>query len=176
MVVTPRQDLAERVRLLRDHGARRRYEHEVLGGSSRLDELQAALLRVKLRHLPGWIQARRRLAERYRALLRGLPLGLPVERPPAEHVYHHFTVRVARRDEVARALGEAGVGTTVHYPRTIPAQPLFALPEADRRFPEAARAAREVLSLPCFPELTEGESARVAEALGRALAGLAGAA
>lgn len=176
MVVTAREDVARQVRLLRDHGAARKYEHVTLGHSSRLDELQAALLRVKLQRLPGWIEARRRLADRYRALLAGLPLRLPIERAPARHVYHHITVRVARRDEVQRALADAGVGTAVHYPTTLPAQPMFAVEDAERRFPEATRAAREVLSLPCFPELTDGEAARVAETLRRVLGRLAPAA
>ncbi len=174
MILTSRDDVAERVRRLRDHGSARRYEHVELGISSRLDDLQAALLRVKLRHLGEWTAARRRLAERYRALLSGLPLGLPVERPPAVHVYHQFTVRVADRDAVAAGLAELGIGTTVHYPIPIPAQPLFCPPGGAERaaaaFPEAARAAREVLSLPCFPELTDAELGEVAAALRTVLA------
>ena len=173
MLLTTREDVAQRVRRLRDHGSPRKYEHVELGQSSRLDDLQAALLRVKLRRLGEWTIARRRLAARYRELLAGLPLELPVERPPAFHVYHQFTVRVARRDEVARRLAELGIGTAVHYPITIPAQPLFCPPGGAAKvaadFPESTRAAREVLSLPCFPELTDAELAEVAAALRTAL-------
>ena len=173
MLLTLRDDVAERVRRLRDHGSARRYEHVELGVSSRLDDLQAALLRVKLRHLGEWTAARRRLAVRYRELLAGLPLVLPVERPPAVHVYHQFTVRVSDRDAVAKRLADLGVGTTVHYPIPIPAQPLFCPPGGEARvaaaYPEATRAAREVLSLPCFPELTDAELGEVATALRTAL-------
>ena len=175
MLLTTRDDVAERVRRLRDHGSSKRYEHVELGVSSRLDDLQAAFLRVKLRHLGAWTAARRRIAARYRERLAGLPLVLPVERPPAVHVYHQFTVRVPDRDAVARGLAELGVGTTVHYPIPIPAQPLFCPPGGEGHvaaaFPESARAAREVLSLPCFPELTDAEVDEVAAALRTVLAG-----
>ncbi|MBI1959118.1 MAG: DegT/DnrJ/EryC1/StrS family aminotransferase, partial [Candidatus Rokubacteria bacterium] len=124
MVLTAREDVAERVKRLRDHGSLRKYEHLELGHSSRLDELQAAFLRVKLRRLPEWNATRRRLADGYRALLDGLPLTLPVERPPARHIYHQFTVRSAQRDALARGLADLGVGTAIHYPTILPAQPL----------------------------------------------------
>jgi len=171
MVVTDRADVAERVRLLRNHGAREKYRHLELGWSSRLDELQAALLRVKLRHLDSWIEARRRLASRYRELLRGLPLPLPVERPPARHVYHHYTVRFPQRDALAKALADLGVGTALHYPLPLPAQPLFRgmVLDTEQAFPRAWQASREVLSLPCFPELTAAEIEVVAEAIRQAL-------
>jgi dTDP-4-amino-4,6-dideoxygalactose transaminase len=170
MVVTSRDDVAERVRLIRDHGASKKYEHAELGHSSRLHELQAAFLRVKLPRLAGWTEARRALAARYRTLLATLPLALPVERPPARHVYHQFVVRTERRDALARALADLGVGTSVHYPSIVPAQPMFARAGAERDFPEAARAAREVLALPCFPELTPAEIDQVAHALHTVLA------
>ncbi len=175
MVLTTRDDVAERVRLLRDHGASRKYMHVELGFSSRLDELQAALLRVKLKRLGEWNEARRRLARRYAQLLGGLPLRLPVERPPALHIYHQYTVRTAKRDALALALHESGVGTAIHYPTILPSQPLFARrlasPEsAESAFPHAAQAAAEVLSLPCFPELTDEEVERVAAAVKQALA------
>ena len=170
MVLTTRGDVAERVRRLRDHGSLRKYEHLELGHSSRLDELQAAFLRVKLRRLPEWNATRRRLADGYRTLLGGLPLTLPVERPPARHVYHQFTVRSAQRDALARGLADLGVGTAVHYPTILPAQPLFH--EGEAAFPVAARAAREVLSLPCFPELTDEELRTVGAAVRTALSRL----
>jgi dTDP-4-amino-4,6-dideoxygalactose transaminase len=171
MVLTTRDDVAERVRRLRDHGSPRKYEHVELGLSSRLDEVQAALLRVKLRRLPGWNHARRRLAARYGELLAGLPLVLPRERPPAWHVYHQYTVRCDQRDALARVLGELGVGTAIHYPTVIPAQPLFGASASD--YPSGARAAAEVLSLPCFPELTDNEGDEVAAGVKAALARVA---
>jgi dTDP-4-amino-4,6-dideoxygalactose transaminase len=170
MVLTTREDVAERVRLLRDHGAPRRYTHVELGGCSRLDELQAALLRVKLKRLPQWNERRRAIARHYDAALGGLPLGLPEERPPAHHIYHQYTVRSAKREALAAALAGLGVGTSVHYPSTIPAQPVFAQPNADRDFPVATQAAAEVLCLPCFPELLDPEVGQVVDAIKRALA------
>jgi dTDP-4-amino-4,6-dideoxygalactose transaminase len=169
MVLTTRDDVADRVRLLRDHGQPRRYTHVELGGSSRLDELQAALLRVKVGHLPEWNQRRRAIARHYGEALAGLGLGLPVERPPAQHVYHQYTVRSGKRDALAAALANRGIGTAIHYPSTIPAQPLFSYPNADRAFPVATQAAAEVLSLPCFPELTDGEIDEIVGAVKQAV-------
>lgn len=169
MVLTDRDDVAARVRRLRHHGDAGRYEHVELGYCSRLDELQAALLRVKLRHLAAWTAARRRVAARYDALLEGTPLVRPIERPGARHVYHLYTVRHPQRDALARALAALGVGTAVHYPRPVPAQAAFGARDP-AAWPEAARAAREVLSLPCFAELEEGEVAAVAAAVRRACA------
>ena len=170
MVLTTRDDVADRVRLLRDHGAPRRYTHIELGGCSRLDELQAALLRVKLKRLAGWNERRRAIARHYGSALAGLPLALPVERPPARHIYHQYTVRSAKREALAAALAARGVGTSIHYPSTIPAQPVFSRPNADREFPVATQAAAEVLCLPCFPELTDLEVAEVVEAVKRSVA------
>jgi len=166
MVLTGRDDVAERVRRLRHHGERGRYRHVELGYTSRLDELQAAVLRVKLKRLSEWTERRRRLAALYRERLAGLPLSLPVERREARHVYHLFTVRHAQRDAFAKALADLGVGTAVHYPLAVPNQPLFGGDE--RRFPEAWRAAREVLSLPCFAELGDEEVDTVAAAARKA--------
>jgi dTDP-4-amino-4,6-dideoxygalactose transaminase len=164
MLLTDRDDVAAHVRRLRHHGDRGRYQHVELGYCSRLDEMQAALLRVKLRRLDGWTQARRRLAARYRDGLKGLPLGLPVEDLRATHIYHLFTVRHPGRDALARALADLGVGTMVHYPSAIPEQPMFGQ-DAEHGWPEAWRAAREVLSLPCYPEMTEAESDDVVAAV-----------
>jgi dTDP-4-amino-4,6-dideoxygalactose transaminase len=170
LLLTDRDDVAEHVRRLRHHGDSGRYQHVELGYCSRLDEMQAAMLRVKLARLDAWTEARRRLAARYRQGLAGLPLGLPQEDPRARHVYHLFTVRHPRRDALAKALADLGVGTIVHYPRAVPDQPMFGL-DGERRWPEAWRAAREVLSLPCYPEMTDGETegviAAVRTAVGR---------
>jgi dTDP-4-amino-4,6-dideoxygalactose transaminase len=168
MVLTDRDDLAAHLRRLRHHGDGGRYRHVELGYSSRLDELQAALLRVKLRRLDAWVAARRRIAGRYDRALAGLPLTRPIERPPAHHVYHLYTVRHGQRDALAKALADEGVGTAVHYPIAVPAQPMFGDGAAERRWPEAARAAREVLSLPCYPELRDDEVDGVVAAVARA--------
>jgi dTDP-4-amino-4,6-dideoxygalactose transaminase len=168
MIVTDRDDVAAHARRLRHHGDGGRYRHLELGWCSRLDELQAAILRVKLARLAGWIEARRRVAARYRAELAGLPLTLPVERPGAHHVYSLFTVRHGDRDPFVRALTDLGVGTAVHYPIAVPDQPMFRAADgadAGARWPESARAAREVVSLPCYPELRDDEIDTVVHAV-----------
>jgi len=167
MVVTDRVDVAERVAKLRHHGDSGRYEHVELGYCSRLDELQAAVLRVKLRHLAAWTAARRRIADRYRARLAGVGLELPIEAANARHVYHLFTVRHPQRDALAKPLADEGVSTAVYYPRSVPDQPMFG-GGAERRWPEAWRASRDVLSLPCFAELSDDEVEQVAAGVVRA--------
>jgi dTDP-4-amino-4,6-dideoxygalactose transaminase len=156
MLVTDRDDVAEHLRRLRHHGDRGRYEHVELGYCSRLDDVQAAMLRVKLARLAAWTERRRQLAARYREGMAGLPLGLPLEAARARHVYHVFTVRHPQRDALAKVLADLGVGTLVHYPRAVPEQPLFGH-DARTPWPHAWRAAREVLSLPCYPEMTDAE-------------------
>jgi dTDP-4-amino-4,6-dideoxygalactose transaminase len=171
MVVTGREDLANRLRRLRHHGDAGRYRHVELGWCSRLDEMQAAVLRVKVRHLDAWTEARRSIAARYREGLAGVPVELPIEREGARHVYHLFTIRHAARDALQKALTDRGVATSVHYPIPVPGQPLFGTMDA-RRWPETSRAAREVLSLPCFPELRGDEVETIVSAV-RAAAVLA---
>ncbi|PYN53541.1 MAG: erythromycin biosynthesis sensory transduction protein eryC1 [Candidatus Rokuibacteriota bacterium] len=167
MVLTDRDDLAARLSRLRHHGDHGRYQHVEFGYSSRLDEVQAALLAVKVRHLDAWTERRRRIAARYRDLLGGVGLGLPVERLGARHVYHLFSVRHPQRDALQKALANQGVGTAVHYPLPVPGQQVFG-GGGERLYPEAWRAAREVLSIPSFPELTDGEVERVAAAVRQA--------
>jgi len=157
-VTTRDDDVAARVRTLRNHGQAGRYHHVELGWTSRLDEMQAAILRVKLGHLADWTEARRRVAARYTAGLGGLPIALPPELPGTRHVYHQYTIRTERRDALAQHLAGASIGTTCHYPQPIPGQPLFRELGYDAgALPAACAAAREVLSLPCFPELTDAE-------------------
>jgi len=168
LLLTGRDDVAEHVRRLRHHGDTGRYHHVELGYCSRLDEIQAAMLRVKLRHLEAWNVARRQLAARYRKLLVGLPLGLPYEHPRAQPIYHQFVVGHLRRDAFAKALADLGVGTMVHYPLPVPGQPLFGL-DGEKRWPHSWRAAKEVLSLPCYPEMTDEEVEGVAAAVRTAL-------
>ncbi len=174
MVLSSDAELARRLRLLRHHGDQGHYEHVLLGRNSRLDELQAAVLRVKLRSLGRWNEARRIHAAHYTKLLQPLTsrgLVLPIERPGAHHVYHLYTVRVPQRDLVRQRLSEAGVATQVYYPSIIPDQPAVRdLDVAGGRYPESQRAAREVLSLPMYPELSADDVDYVVDALGKALA------
>jgi len=179
LVTAVRTDLADRVRLLRHHGQTGPYEHGYIGTNSRLDEIQAAILRVKLRHLPTWNEARRSLArglsERLRASglqvkegghLEGADLSLPVEMPGRRHVYNLYTVRARERDVLQAFLKERGIGCGVYYPLPLHLQPCFAyLGHPAGSFPEAELACREVLSLPVFPGLTEPEQDRIAEAV-----------
>ena len=175
-VTTNDAALAHRLRLLRNWGSVVKYHHEITGYNSRLDTLQAAVLRVKLRHLAGWNEARRTAAAWYGDELHGCPgLALPAVMPwCARHVWHLYVVRIVDqdRDTVARQLLEAGVQTVVHYPVPIHLQPAYAgLGHRPGAFPQAERAARSVLSLPMFPEITREQVAQVAAALRKILAG-----
>jgi dTDP-4-amino-4,6-dideoxygalactose transaminase len=170
MAATGSADLADRIGRLRVYGGRERYVHDELGFNSRLDEIQAAVLRVKLRHLAAWTERRRAIAARYRQGLAGLGIGLPAERPGTRHCYHQFTVRVADRDAVQRRMAALGVSTAVYYPLPLHLQPLYR--ELGYRvgdFPEAERAAREVLCLPIYPELTEAQVDEVVVAVKRSV-------
>jgi dTDP-4-amino-4,6-dideoxygalactose transaminase len=156
---------ADRVRLLRAHGSRPKYVHQAVGGNFRIDTLQAALLRVKLPHLPAWSRARRANADRYRRLFADTP-GLPAElRLPADapgHIYNQFVIRAPSRDRLRANLSEAGVATEVYYPLPFHRQPCFQeLGYAEGAFPHAEKAALESLALPIYPELTEAQQAHV---------------
>jgi dTDP-4-amino-4,6-dideoxygalactose transaminase len=166
---TDDEALAEKLRLLRVHGARPKYVHQLVGGNFRLDTIQAAVLNVKLPHLEGWTAARRRNAERYRALFAATP-GLPPElRLPGDapgHVYNQFVVRAPRREALREHLTAAGIGTEVYYPLPFHMQPCFTgLGVREGSFPIAERAAREVLALPIYAELTEAMQAHVVETI-----------
>lgn len=170
-VTTSDSEVAARVRAYRDHGSREKYVHESVGWCSRLDGLQAAFLDVKLRHLPVWTAARRRLADRYRAQL---PRGVLV--PWEEGAVHHLIVaRVpgGRRDDMMAGLAEAGIGTAIHYPRALTQQPALAR-WATAPCPGAEAAAAEVVSLPMDPLMTESEVDQVCAALQRLLDGSPG--
>lgn len=161
---------ADKAKLLREYGWAERYISAIPGLNSRLDELQAAILRVKLRALDADNAKRRALAAVYRAGLAGLK-GLPVERAGAEHVYHLFVVALPGRDSVKAALHERGVGTMIHFPMPIHLQPAYKGRVAVRgAMTVTETAAREVLSLPMFPELPEAGARRAAEALTACLA------
>jgi dTDP-4-amino-4,6-dideoxygalactose transaminase len=166
MAVTCNADMAERLDVLRRHGGRVKYYHERLGYNSRLDELQAAILRVKLRHLDAWTEGRRRVAARYDELLADLPVTIPYQAPRVRHVYHQYTIRAPRRDELQSFLKAQGIGTMIYYPLPLHRQEMYAgLGLGEGSFPEAERAAREVLALPIYPELTAEQIEQVAGAI-----------
>ncbi len=165
-VVTDRPEVAERLRLLRQYGWRERYVSDVEGVNSRLDELQAAILRVRLRHLDAENAARRRLAARYDAALAGLPLGLPSARPDERAVYHLYVVAADKRDALAAHLAAQGIGTGVHYPVPIHRQPAYAHHGyGSGSLPATEAAAARVLSLPMYPDLPEAAVDQVAAAV-----------
>lgn len=165
-VATRHADVAERLALLRQYGWRERYISEIPGYNSRLDELQSAILAVRLRHLDDENDARRRLAAVYDAGLAGLPVALPVARPSDRHVYHLYAIRTGRRDALAAHLRERGIGTAVHYPVPVHRQPAYArLGYGEGSLPVTESAARSVLSLPMFPDLPLESAAAVVRAI-----------
>lgn len=169
MIVTPRQEVADRLRRLRVHGGRQMYHHEEVGYNSRLDALQAAVLSVKLPSLQAWSEARRRNAQFYDEAFAGLDgIHTPTVRPENEAIYNQYTIRVldGRRDALVAHLRERGVGSAIYYPLPLHLQECFAyLGHREGEFPQAEQASREVLSLPVFPELTEGEREYVANSI-----------
>jgi dTDP-3-amino-3,4,6-trideoxy-alpha-D-glucose transaminase len=170
IVVTGDGELAERVRLLRNYGSRVKYEHEVHGFNSRLDGLQAAALRVKLRCLPEWNARRGAVAERYLEALAGLDgLTLPTVAGGAEHVWHLFVVRHPERDRLRADLAERGVQTIIHYPIAIHRTEAYAASHGDAPLPVTERFAAEVLSLPMGPHLTVSQQDEVIAAMTAAL-------
>lgn len=155
-VVSNDAELVERIRMLANHGRRGRYLHDIEGVNSRLDGLQAAILRVKLRHLDSWNHARRDRADRYLRQLAGLDLALPVIQPDTEPVWHQFVVRTADRDQLAAVLKAAGIATGFHYAVTLHCQPAYAhLGMPPGGLPVTDRAAAGVLSLPIYAELAD---------------------
>ena len=167
MVVTNSAELAARVRTLRNHGQAAKYLSNEPGWNSRLDEIQAAILRVKLRHLSNWQRARQAHAAEYNRLLSQIPGVMPPLAPEGfEHVYHQYTIRIEPRDALHKFLSERKIGSTVYYPCPLHLQPLYASHgHKTGDFPHAERAAKEVLSLPMYPELRKEQIARVAEAV-----------
>jgi dTDP-4-amino-4,6-dideoxygalactose transaminase len=164
MIVTDSAETAARLRVLRNHGQTSRYTSVEPGWNSRLDELQAAILRVKLGHLGEWERARRAHAAEYSTLLAGVPaVKTPGTAAGFEHVFHQYTIRAERRDELQRFLSERNIGSAVYYPVPLHLQGLYSgLGHRPGDFPESERAAAEVLSLPMFPELACEQIARVA--------------
>lgn len=171
MVVTNDLEIAEEVNVLRNHGCKHKYYHFTPGFNSRLDSLQAAILRAKLKHLDEWISQRRRKALLYSELLVGIggiePLYLA---PDSYHVFNYYTIRVRNscgdRDRLREYLGSQGIATAIYYPLSLHLQEVYKpLGYKSGNFPESERAQKEVLSLPMYPELTEGQIEEIAEAI-----------
>ncbi len=164
-VTTDDGEIAEQVRVLRNHGSRERYYHDEIGWNSRLDAIQAAVLGVKLKHVARWNEERRERAVEYDRLFAAAgfsgasaPIQLPRTAAEACHIFHQYVIRTARRDELRKALGERGICTEIYYPLPIHLQKCFTyLGCRQGDFPAAERAANEVLALPMFPELTPEE-------------------
>lgn len=159
-IVTNNKAMAEKIRALRDYGQIGRYNHKYIGLNSRLDEIQAAVLRVKLRHLNQWNKIRRELSELYAKLLKDTPLVLPHVNSEAEPVWHLYVVKSKERDHLSRYLAKKGIGTAIHYPKVLYRQ------SALKKFgpgqcPQAEQAVGEILSLPLYPELKPSEVAYI---------------
>jgi dTDP-4-amino-4,6-dideoxygalactose transaminase len=174
LVTTNDEALGRRVRLIRNHGMEPKYYHHFVGANFRLDAIQAAVLRVKHPHLARWTEARRRNADRYRAMFGRLAeagrVGLPTEPAGCYHIYNQFVIRLADRDRVKAALDARRVGTEIYYPVPFHLQECFAyLGYKQGQFPHAERAAKETLALPIYGELTEAQQAYVVESIAAAL-------
>jgi dTDP-4-amino-4,6-dideoxygalactose transaminase len=166
MVVTNRQDYARTIRMLRDWGAEKKYQHVLKGYNYRMEGIQGAVLRVKLRHLESWTEARRAAAKRYDALLAGSGVPTPEVAPYARHVYHVYAIRSPQRQQWQEALGGQGIQTGIHYPIPVHLLPAFSdLGYSAGQFPRSEQAAKEVLSLPMFAELTPEQSEVVSNAV-----------
>ncbi len=171
-LVTHDARFAARARSLREHGSTQRYYHDEIGYNYRMEGIQGAVLGVKLKHLAEWTAARRRVAHRYHELLADTPLQLPRESPGAESAWHLYVVRHPRRDELKRHLEAAGIGCALHYPLPLHLQKCCAhLGYQAGDFPVAEKAARECLSLPIYPELTDSQIERVARTIKEFFAG-----
>ncbi len=168
MVSTGDEALAAEVRVYRNHGSRVRYHHHVIGYNSRLDEMQAVILRVKLQYLEDFNTRRRAIAQAYRERLAGV-VDTPVEAPNRVHVYHQYTVRSPRRDDIGNALGEAGIGSMIYYPVPLHQQEVYADLCRGVSLPVSEAAAREVISLPIFPQMSGDQVDRVCEVVRSAL-------
>jgi dTDP-4-amino-4,6-dideoxygalactose transaminase len=171
MVVTGDEGLAGQIRLLRNHGAHTKYAHRIIGINSRLDALQAAVLRVKLKYLDRWTEGRRRNAGRYRALFREAGLGSPFVSLPREqkgfyHIYNQFVIRAQRRDALREYLLQKEIGSEIYYPIPLHLQECYRfLGYRPGDLPESERAAGEVLALPIYPELTLSQQRQVVRAV-----------
>ncbi len=165
IIVTDDKDIADKIMMLRVHGSKQKYIHQMVGYNSRLDEIQAAILRVKLKKIDEWNEMRRKNASIYNNLLNKLPVQLPKEAGKS-HIYHVYTVRIKNRDEFIKFLSENGISSAVHYPVPIAAQePYKYLGYSESDLPNSYKVASEVISLPMFPELKRDEIEKVCEAV-----------
>jgi dTDP-4-amino-4,6-dideoxygalactose transaminase len=167
LVVTNDRQIYERIRLLRQYGEVEKNKHVLIGYNSRLDELQAAVLRVKLKYLDKWISDRRKVAAKYRRALDDLEkIVLPMEREYAKHVYHLFVIRSQKRDDLQKWLSKRGVGVGIHYPTPVHLQKSYEhLNVREGSLPMTERYSKEMLSLPMFPEMTDDEIEYVCECI-----------
>lgn len=165
-ITTSDDNLAAKIRMIRDHGSNRRYYHDLIGFNGRLDELQAVVLRAKLPHLEDWNNQRRQHAQKYVELLKGTPAITPVELNGNRHVYHMFVIQTPRRDELQNHLKEKGVGTGIHYPVPIHLQKSMSfLGYKPGDLPVTEAVVEKILSLPMFAELTDMQIEEVCEAI-----------
>lgn len=165
-IITNREEMAEKIRMLRVHGSKKKYYHEFLGYNSRLDTIQAAILEVKLKHLDEWIESRRSIANFYNSSLRDIVIQVPEEQIDTFHVYHQYTLRVENRDKLVEHLKMKGIGTAIYYPLPLHLQPaLKHLGYKPQTLPNTERACEEVISLPIFPELERREMEEVVNAI-----------
>jgi dTDP-4-amino-4,6-dideoxygalactose transaminase len=167
MITTSNQKHLETLRMLRHHGSRQTYLHERVGWNSRLDEIQAAVLRVKLRRLDEFNAARRRVAQRYRQKLKGV--NLPTEDTRGKHVYHQFTIRSERRDTIREALAREGIAASIFYPTPLHRQPVYEASNRSLSLPASEAAGTSVLSLPINPLLDEAAVDRISASVEAAL-------
>lgn len=167
MVTTDDAQLADRIRILRQHGAQPKYYHQLVGYNSRLDAIQAAILKAKLPHLDRWTEMRRKHADVYDRQLSGIgDIQIPVRRDNAYHIFHQYTITTAKRDELRAHLRVASIGTEIYYPLPLHLQECYAyLGGKMGQLPKAERAAQTALSLPIFPEMTDGEQGEVIAAI-----------
>jgi len=166
MVITRDEAIASKIKMLRNHGSAVRYYHSEVGYNSRLDEIQAAVLRVKLPHINAANEARRAGASAYCLALAGKDMVVPSERPGCKHVYHQFTIRVQNRQAIADALSKAGIASAVYYPVPLHQQDVFVkMYNLKESLPVSEACAGDVLSLPMFPELTPKEIQRIADVI-----------
>lgn len=171
LMVTKDDAMAEKLRMIANHGSRVRYRHELLGLNSRLDSIQAAVLLVKLKYLDRWNEARRKAARVYNALFDEVDVVRPIEAPDAKHIYHQYTIRVQQREKVMQHLAQKNIPHYIYYPTPLHLQEAFRGSGGGKgSFPIAEKAAEEVLSLPMHPELTDEQQTYIAAAVKEAVA------
>lgn len=169
MVIAQNEDIARTTRMLRNHGGSVKYHHELLGYNSRLDEIQAAIVAVKLRRIEEFNDSRRKNADMYRAHIVRDDIVLPSEDPDCKHVYHQFTIRTDRRDSIAQALKDHDIASAIYYPIPLHKQVVFANSGTETgELKISEQCSRDVLSLPMFPELTEMEIRQICEVINHA--------